>query len=255
MDLITAAGLITASVLLVAAIMSGGPLSAFVDLPSVLIVCFGSAAALMVAFPGSRLRSMPGVLKNAFFTEPRNAEQILALMQDIANRVRREGGLLALEDVAEELDDEFLKRGIQMVVDGYDPEAIQEVLFMEVTKIGDRHAEGAEMFETLGAYAPAFGMIGTLIGLVHMLQAFDDPSAIGPAMAVALLTTLYGSLIANVIAIPLAKKLEIRSSEEVAEKTLIAHGLLSILAGENPRFMTERLNVQLPPPQRLQEAS
>jgi chemotaxis protein MotA len=142
-----------------------------------------------------------------------------------------------------------------MVVDGYDPQAIQEVLFLEVEKISDRHTQGSEMFEALGAYAPAFGMIGTLIGLVQMLQNLDDPTVIGPSMAVALLTTFYGSVIANVVAIPVAKKLQIRSEEETSEKILMAHGLLSILAGENPRFMTERLNVQLPPAQRLQEAS
>lgn len=255
MDKITAVGLVLAFMLIVAAIATGGPLMAFVDVPSMLIVVFGSVAALMVAFPGPRLKGMPGVLKHAFFTEPRNPEQILTLMQEMASRVRREGGLLALEEVASELDDAFLRRGVQMVVDGYEPQAIQEVLFLEVEKIGDRHTQGAEMFEALGAYSPAFGMIGTLVGLVQMLQALDDPSAIGPAMAVALLTTFYGSVIANVIAIPIAKKLEIRSEEEIAEKTLMAHGLLSILSGENPRFMAERLNVQLPPGRRLQEAS
>jgi chemotaxis protein MotA len=195
------------------------------------------------------------VLRNAFFTTPREPEQIMALMQEMANRVRREGGLLALEEVSNGLEDEFLKRGVQMVVDGYDPQAIQEVLFLEVEKISDRHTQGSEMFEALGAYAPAFGMIGTLIGLVQMLQNLDDPTVIGPSMAVALLTTFYGSVIANVVAIPVAKKLQIRSEEETSEKILMAHGLLSILAGENPRFMTERLNVQLPPAQRLQEAS
>jgi chemotaxis protein MotA len=255
MDKITAAGLFLAMILIVAAISLGGPLSAFFDVPSLLIVCFGSGAALMIAFPGSRLKGLPSVLRHAFFTQPRNPEQILSLMQEMASRVRREGGLLALEEVAGELEDPFLKRGVQMVVDGYDPQAIQEVLFLEVEKIGDRHSEGAEMFDALGAYAPAFGMIGTLVGLVQMLQNLKDPDSIGPAMAVALLTTFYGSVLANVVAIPIAKKLEIRSGEEVAEKTLMAHGLLSILAGENPRFMTERLNVQLPPPQRLQEAS
>ncbi|MEL6348720.1 MAG: motility protein A [Myxococcota bacterium] len=255
MDLVTVIGLVAAFGLILAAILTGGPLSAFIDVPSALIVIFGSFAALAIAFPGGRLKTFAAVTKNCFFAQPRDAERVMGLMQEMSNRVRKEGGLLALEDMAGNLDDDFLRRGVQMVVDGYDPQAIQEVLYLEIDKIAERHGAGAEMMDALGAYAPAFGMIGTLVGLVQMLQALDDPSAIGPAMAVALLTTLYGSVIANVIAIPLAKKLNVRSDEEIAEKMLMAHGLLSILAGENPRFMSERLNVQLPPGQRIQEAS
>ena len=255
MDTVTTAGLAIAIILIIATIMYGGPILPFVNIPSVLVVICGSATAIMVAYPGSRIKTLPKVLRNAFFTTPREPEQVMSLMQEMANRVRREGGLLALEEVSNGLDDEFLKRGVQMVVDGYDPQAIQEVLFLEIEKISDRHAQGADIFESLGAYAPAFGMIGTLIGLVQMLQNLDDPTVIGPSMAVALLTTFYGSCVANIFAIPVAKKLQIRSEEETSEKILMAHGLLSILAGENPRFMTERLNVQLPPSQRLQEAS
>ncbi|MFT4977055.1 MAG: chemotaxis protein MotA [Myxococcota bacterium] len=255
MDLVTVIGLVVAFGLILAAILTGGPLAAFIDIASLLIVAFGSFAALMIAFPGSRLKTLGGVLKQAFFANPPAPEKVLQLMQDMSNRVRKEGGLLALEDMTGSMDDAFLKRGVQMIVDGYDPQAIQEVLYLEIEKISERHGEGAEMFDALGAYAPAFGMIGTLVGLVQMLQALDDPSAIGPAMAVALLTTFYGSIIANVFAIPIAKKLNVRSDEEVAEKMLMAHGLLSILAGENPRFMAERLNVQLPPQRRVQEAS
>lgn len=255
MDLVTVLGLVGAFGLILAAILSGGPLGAFIDVASILIVVLGSGTALMIAFPGARLKTIGAVFKNCFFAETREPEKVMQLMQDMSNRVRKEGGLLALEDMAGDLDDAFLKRGVQMIVDGYDPQAIQEVLYLEIDKIAERHSNGAEMFDALGAYAPAFGMIGTLVGLVQMLQALDDPSAIGPAMAVALLTTFYGSVLANVVAIPLAKKLNVRSDEEVAEKMLMAQGLLSILAGENPRFMSERLNVQLPPAQRIQEAS
>lgn len=255
MDLVTVLGLVGAFGLILAAILSGGPLGAFIDVASILIVILGSGTALMIAFPGTRLKTFVAVTKNCFFAQAREPEKVMQLMQDMSNRVRKEGGLLALEDMAGDLDDEFLKRGVQMIVDGYDPQAIQEVLYLEIDKIAERHGNGAEMYDALGAYAPAFGMIGTLVGLVQMLQNLDDPSAIGPAMAVALLTTFYGSVLANVVAIPLAKKLNVRSDEEVAEKMLMAQGLLSILAGENPRFMSERLNVQLPPAQRIQEAS
>lgn len=255
MDLVTVLGLVMAFGLILAAILVGGPLGAFIDVPSMLIVVFGSVAALMIAFPGGQLKTFPSVVRHAFFAKKRDPSKILAVMQEMSNRVRKEGGLLALEDMAGNLEDEFLKRGVQMIVDGYDPQAIQEVLYLEIDKISDRHSSGVDMFDALGAYAPAMGMIGTLVGLVQMLQNMSDPSAIGPAMAVALLTTFYGSVIANLIAIPLGKKLALRSGEEVAEKTLMAHGLLSILVGENPRFMSERLNVQLPPPQRVKEAS
>ncbi|MFH1469866.1 MAG: motility protein A [Pseudomonadota bacterium] len=253
MDIATLAGLIAAIVLVCASIMVGGSLGAFIDIPSVLVVVCGSIAAMLVAYPGSRIKSAFKVAKNAFFTKPARAEEILVLMRDLAKRARREG-VLALEEVGQNHEDDFVRRGIQMVVDGQTPESIEDVLFSEIDKIAERHAEGADIFDTLGSLAPAFGMIGTLIGLVQMLGNLDDPSKIGPAMAVALITTFYGSMIANIFAIPVAKKLRVRSATEVAEKTLVAQGLLSIVAGENPRFMADRLNAQLPPSQRLQEA-
>ena len=139
-----------------------------------------------------------------------------------------------------------------MVVDGHEPQAIEDMMYTEIDKIKERHDHGVEIFETIGLMAPAFGMIGTLIGLVHMLRQMDDPTKIGPSMAVALLTTLYGSLIANCFAIPMSKKLKIKSEEESQEKQLIAKGILSILARESPRFLVERLNVQLPPSERVE---
>jgi len=254
MDIATVAGLIAAIAVCCLAILVGGSLLTFVNLPSILIVGCGTLAGMLVAYPGSKLKEAIRVAKQAFFTKPQRAEEILVLMRDLSRRARREG-VLALEEVGQSHEDDFVRRGIQMVVDGQTPEAIEDVLFSEIEKISDRHGEGADIFDTMGALAPAFGMIGTLIGLVQMLQNLEDPSKIGPAMAVALLTTFYGSVIANVFAIPVAKKLRVRSSEEVAEKTLVAQGLLSIVAGENPRFMADRLNAQLPPVKRLQEAS
>lgn len=255
MDLFTILGLVFAFGLIVAAIVTGGPLIAFIDVASVLIVLLGSGAALMVAFPSGQLKNSLAILRNCFVSPKRDPEAVMQLMKEMSNKVRRDGGLLALEDMTSEFEDEFLKRGVQMIVDGYDPQAIQEVLYLEIDKISERHTSNADIFESLGAFAPAFGMIGTLVGLVQMLQSLDDPTKIGPAMAVALLTTFYGSVVANVFAIPIAKKLNVRSDEEIAEKTLMAHGLLSILAGENPRFMAERLKVQVAPALRIQEAS
>jgi chemotaxis protein MotA len=132
---------------------------------------------------------------------------------------------------------------------------VEEVLYGELDKIEERHGQSIKFWDDLGVYGPAMGLIGTLIGLVQMLQQMDDPTAIGPAMAVALLTTFYGSIIANMIGIPLANKLKMKSQQEIADKTLVAQGLLSILAGENPRFMVERLNATLAPDQRWEEAA
>ncbi len=254
MDLGTIVGLFVASALMIASIIMGGPLVLFIDVRSVVLVLFGSIAAMFVAFPSNRMLRTFSVVKNAFLTTPRKPDEVLQLMREMSSRARREG-LLVLEDMSNDQEDEFLKKGIQMVVDGHDPAAIEEVLYNEIDKISERHADGADVFEVMSAIAPAFGMIGTLIGLVQMLQKLDDPSAIGPAMAVALLTTLYGAIIANAFAIPINKKLKVRSSEEVAEKTLMVQGLLSILAGESPRFLVDRLNAQLPPRERMQEAS
>jgi chemotaxis protein MotA len=254
MDLATIIGLVAAFALMIAAILLGSPLETFFDMPSVLLVIFGTFAILAVGFPFAHMKNAVKVFKKCIKTEPRSPEQVLQLMREMSSRARREG-VLVLEDMASEQEDEFLKKGIQMVVDGHDPSAIEEVLYNEVDKISERHKSGADFFEQFGTFAPAMGMIGTLIGLVQMLQNLDDPSAIGPAMAVALLTTFYGAVLANVIALPLANKLKIRSSEELAEKMLVVQGLLSILAGESPRFLVDRLNAQLPPGERLSEAS
>jgi chemotaxis protein MotA len=253
MDFATIFGLVGATVLTIASILYGSPLSTFYDLPSVLLVCLGTVTIIFVAYPASVVKNAGKVALKTIRTEPRAPEQVLQLMREMSSRARREG-VLVLEDMASGQKDEFLKKGIQMVVDGHDPSAIEEVLYNEVDKMAERHKEGASVMEDIGAFAPAMGMIGTLIGLVQMLQNLDDPSAIGPAMAVALLTTFYGAIIANVFALPMAKKLKVRSGEEVAEKVIIIQGLLSILAGESPRFLVDRLNAQLPPAERLSEA-
>jgi chemotaxis protein MotA len=254
MDFGTIIGLVVAFALMVITIAMGGPLVVFVNIPSVMVVILGTIACMFIAYPIPRLKSVAGLIKKVTTSQVRNPEEVMLLMKDMSNRARREG-VLALEDVAETLDDPFLKRGIQMVVDGHDPGAIEDVLYNEVDKIAERHADGADIMETGSVLFPAFGMIGTLMGLVQMLQNLEDPTTIGPAMSVALLTTLYGCVIANIMCIPFQKKLNMRSKDELAEKHLIIQGLLSILAGESPRFLVDRLNAQLAPSERLQEAS
>ncbi len=254
MDFLTFIGLIAVIGLILFGILLNSPLIIFIDPPSICIVGFGTVFIPLVAYPSSEYKNaVLGATKKAFTKEPQKSEELLTLMRQMSTRARREG-VLALEDVARTQDDEFLKRGIQMVVDGHDPEAIEDVLYSELDKIEERHKTAIGVWEYMAQASPALGMIGTLIGLVQMLQNMSDPSAIGPAMAVALLTTFYGSVIANVFATPIAEKLKRRSKAELAEKALVAQGLLSILSGESPRFLIDRLNVQLPPTERFQEA-
>ncbi|MFM2247915.1 MAG: hypothetical protein RL071_3990 [Pseudomonadota bacterium] len=254
MDLATVGGLIFAGILTVVAILMGSPLKTFYDLPSVLMVVLGSFGIMFVCFPTANMKDLLRVIKKGFFHKDRSTEQLLQLMREMSSRARREG-VLVLEDMVADQDDDFLKKGIQMVVDGHDPSAIEEVLYNEIDNMASRHKDGADLLDQMGTYAPAMGMIGTLVGLVQMLQNLDDPTAIGPAMAVALLTTFYGAVMANMFALPLAHKLKMRSANEVAEKSLVVQGLLSILAGESPRFLVDRLNAQLPPSDRLTEAA
>ena len=150
------------------------------------------------------------------------------------------------------INDEFLGKGLQLSVDGLEPQAIENIMDTEVDYLRERHFLGAEIFSTMGTFAPALGMIGTLIGLVQMLQTMDDPSTIGPAMAVALLTTFYGAIIANIICNPISGKLRNRSTEEVLAKDLMVEGIMSIASGENPRILEQKLNAFLAPPQRQQ---
>jgi len=254
MDLASVGGLLFAGTLTIVAILMGSPLKTFYDLPSILMVVLGSFGIMAVCFPMGSMKDIPKVIKKGFMHKSKPPDQILQLMREMSSRARREG-VLVLEDMASDQDDDFLKKGIQMVVDGHDPSAIEEVLYNEIDNMASRHKDGADLMDQMGTYAPAMGMIGTLVGLVQMLQSLDDPASIGPAMAVALLTTFYGAIMANMFALPLAHKLKMRSAEEIAQKTLVVQGLLSILAGESPRFLVDRLNAQLPPGERLKEAS
>ena len=176
MDLATIIGMLVVVALILMGIMLGSPLIIFFDPTSVLIVGIGSIFILGVAYPFAEVKKSLGILKKAFTQTPKKSEELLTLMRQMSTRARREG-VLALEDVARTQDDEFLKRGIQMVVDGHDPEAIEDVLYSELDKIGERHKRGAAIFEYLGQASPALGMIGTLIGLVQMLQNMEDPGA------------------------------------------------------------------------------
>ncbi len=246
MDLATIVGLISGIVLILWGILNAGQLSWFWNFASILIVIGGTFAATFIAYPLKKVLSTFAVVKKAFSNNNIETGSIISKVVDLANIARREG-LLALEEAVESINDDFLQKGVMLIVDGTDPELVKNILETEIAFLEERHSEGKSILDIMGTLSPAFGMIGTLIGLVAMLQQLDNPSTIGPSMAVALITTLYGTLFANLICIPLARKLKLRSREEVLIKEIMIEGLLSIQAGENPRIIEEKLKAFLPP--------
>jgi len=250
MDIATIVGIVTAFALVVSAILMGGSLMLFVNIPSIMIVVGGTLGATMINYPLPDILKVSNVVKNAIFHKKHTVKEMIGAFVDLAGTARREG-ILALESSINDMKDDFMRKGLQLSIDGLEPAAIKEILNTEIESIQDRHKLGAEIFTTLGTFAPALGMIGTLIGLVQMLQTMEDPSTIGPAMAVALLTTFYGALMANVLFLPIAGKLRNRSSEEVMMKELMSEGIMSIAKGDNPRLLEQKLNAFLPPKVRV----
>jgi len=249
MDLGILLGFLGVWALMVWALLSGGSIMYYVDIPSMILVIGASSAVLFFAFPMGQVKKLVGVAKKAFFHKPQSAEKLIEDMVSYAEIARRDG-ILSLENSAKDIEDPFIVSGIQMAVDGTDPELIEQIMESELDNLVERHDSGKALFDTLGKYAPAFGMIGTLVGLVVMLQNMDDPSKIGPGMAIALLTTMYGAIIANAIAGPIADRLAKRSAEEVLLKTIIIKGVMSIQSGDNPRVVEQKLRTFLPPSER-----
>ena len=246
MDLGSVIGLIGTWVLIVWAMMAGGSLAYFIDVPSMIMVVGGSITVILLCFPMNYVKKVFATIKKGFFNEPRDIETLITDLVRYAEIARRDG-ILSLENTTKDINDPFIVRGIQMAVDGSDPELIEQIMESELENLSERHATGKGILDALGKYAPAFGMIGTLVGLVLMLQNMDDPSKIGPGMAVALLTTMYGAIIANAFALPLADRLSRRSSEEMLVKTIIIKGVMSIQSGDNPRIVEQKLRTYLPP--------
>jgi chemotaxis protein MotA len=246
LDLSTVLGIGAAFGLMLMAILQGGPLTIFINVPSILIVFGGTFGNTLVHYPFSDVFDALNVAKKTILHQETSANTLIVQLMEFANKARKEG-ILALQGAMEEVHDDFLKKAMQMAVDGQEPETLRSMLNTEIEYIQVRHGKGAEIFSSIAAYAPAMGMVGTLIGLVQMLQTMDDPSSIGPAMAVALLTTFYGAVIANVVCSPMAGKLKNRSASEVLIKTLIIEGMQSILSGENPRIMEQKLHAFIAP--------
>jgi len=249
MDLATILGIVSAFGLVIIAIFLGGGISLFINIPSLMIVVGGTLGATMINYPLKDVLGAIGVVKKAFFSNNSAADEIVRQFVELGGKARREG-ILALEADVKNVENDFLGKGLQLSVDGLEPQAIETIMDTEVEFLRERHQLGAEIFSTMGTFAPALGMIGTLIGLVQMLQSMNDPSSIGPAMAVALLTTFYGSILANLLCMPVAGKLRARSKEETLVKEMVIQGVISLTKGENPRILEQKMLAFIPPKER-----
>lgn len=250
MDLATLIGLIGGMITVAAAIALGGSFGVFINAPSLVIVVVGTLLVTLIKFSLGQFLGATKVAMRAFFAKMPGTQDLIDKAVELANEARS-NGLLALEEA--EVPDDFFKKSINLLVDGHDPEVVKAVLNKDMNLTITRHKDGQAIFKAMGDVAPAMGMIGTLIGLVQMLSSMDDPKQIGPAMAVALLTTLYGALIANMIALPIANKLEMRSSEEKLVKSLIIDAVVAIQDGQNPRVIGDMLKNYLPKGRRTED--
>lgn len=249
MDLATIIGIISGFGLVIVAMSMGGGLLWFINIPSALIVLGGTFGAVFINYPIADVLGVAKVAKNVFFQKQELPSQIIEQLVELSRIARREG-ILALEKKEDEIKNTFLMKGVRLMIDGMEPAVLSSILRTELDYLSERHRAGADVFSSMGNFAPAMGMMGTLIGLVKMLMQMDDPSSIGPAMAVALITTFYGVILANLIFLPIAGKLKARSANEVLVKELIMYGILSVQSGDNPRVLEEKLNSFLPPGER-----
>ena len=243
MDLATIVGLLGALGLIVVTMLMSGSLTMFINVPSLVIVVGGSIFAVMAKFGLGQFLGAVKVAGKSFSNKIDDPADLIGEIVELADAARK-GGLLSLE--GKEVSSDFLQKGIQLLVDGHDADVVKTLLSKDRTLAEERHANGARIFAALTGMAPAMGMIGTLIGLVAMLANMSDPKSIGPAMAVALLTTLYGAVLANGITEPIADKLSLRAAEEAMVKNLVIDALLAIQAGQNPRVIDTMLRTYLP---------
>ena len=246
MDITTLIGIVVSFGLVMISILMGGDGSWFLNGPSLMIVCGGTMGATLLAYPLSEVMGVFGVVKNVFMQKSQATSELIPLISGFAKKARQEG-ILSFESQLSEIEDEFLVKGIQMAIDGMESSAIEEVMSTEIMYLEERHKLGSEIFTTMGAFAPAVGMLGTIIGLVQMLMQMEDPSTIGAPMAVALLTTFYGTLLANLLFIPVSGKLKTRSKQEVLVKQMVLEGVISIQSGDNHRVVEQKLKAFVAP--------
>jgi chemotaxis protein MotA len=240
LDFLSMVGLVGGAAVLVVAIFLGGNANIFWSLSAVLITVGGTFCATMLTYGLQELSAAFKALRYVFSFQLRSPQELIELFVELARKARREG-LLGLEDDIDRLDDPFFKKSLRLMVDALEPEAIKDILNIDIETTRERHLTNQGVFKTLGTYAPSFGMAGTLIGLVNMLSQLDDPASLGPSMAVALLTTFYGMIMAYLFFLPIAGKLEQRSRVEILNKELMLEAVISIQSGINPRILEERL--------------
>lgn len=253
MDIATIIGLIVAFGMMYASVvMGGGQLSSFWDTASILMVFGGTAGAIMMCFPLKTLLKAPKSMLKLVLNKPENPKETIQLIVSLAETARKDG-LLALESRIEEIKSPFVKLGIQMAVDGTRPEVIEDVLRTDMESMSLRHKEGKAVVDQVGRFAPAYGMIGTLLGLIIMLGNMSDPSKIGAGMAVALITTLYGAVLSNSMFLPFAEKLAFASKQEIIGREIAIRGIMALQSGENPRLIDQKLRTWLAPKLRASE--
>ncbi|TFB25068.1 flagellar motor protein MotP [Filobacillus milosensis] len=246
-DILTPVGIaLGATMILMGIYFNSGPdgFSTFLQMSSFIIVIGGLLGALFINFDLKEMKLTWKVFKEAFNKTDHNLKDLIQLFITLSERARREG-LLALESEIEDLDDEFIKKGVYLAIDGIEPEVINDIMNAEITAMEERHGKGQAIIEKAGEYAPSWGMIGTLIGLVLMLNNLTNPQTIGPSMAVALLTTFYGMVLANLVFIPIAGKLNNMTEQEVFMKQVIIEGVIGVQSGQNPKILEEKLSAFL----------
>jgi len=247
MDVASVLGLLLGLGLVMLAIAGGSlsTLAAFLDVPSLLLVLGGSVGAVLLSFPLRDLRKFPATVRKVFFNRPVDLHDVTEQIVTLSQVARREG-LLALEGQLTEITHPALVLGVQLIVDGTRPEIVESLLRSEMEAMSSRHSVGRNVMAQLGRFTPAFGLIGTLVGLVLMFCNLSDPDAIGPGMAAALLTTLYGSILANLLFLPSAEKLGLIHDQELLAMEIILRGVLAIQAGEHPQVVERRLTTFVP---------
>jgi chemotaxis protein MotA len=250
----TAIGIVIACVgILGSAVMEGTSPAAFMNIPAMLLVFAGTFGATVAACGMDAAKKIPALYKLAFAGAERRLASKVTELVALAEKARRDG-LLALESDLEEIEDDFTRKGLQLVVDGTDPDLVRDILEVEIDAMAARHKQGAELFKTAGGFAPTMGIIGTVMGLVHVLENLSAPETLGPAISGAFIATLMGVGAANVIFLPVSGRLKGLSHEEVNERTLVLEGILSIQSGDNPRVVAEKLMSLVPPAERVSEA-
>lgn len=233
--------LIAGVALIIWSISDGGSIGGFIHVPSLVITLAGSFCALLISFPFSEMKNIPIIIKKVISNPSEDKNELIQKFAELS-RLSRSQGILTLEQEISQIDNQILRDGLQMAVDGMDPTDIKSILEIKIANMESRHSVGQAIFIKWGELAPAFGMIGTLIGLINMLSKLDDPSTIGSGMAVALITTFYGSFFANLLFIPIATNLKMQTETELEVCDMIIEGVLSIQAGQNPRTIEQKLS-------------